>query len=293
MRSSNQTRDPECFADRKSIPWNLHTIFLDCNSTADVPSFTLRAAPSAIPFVCDLCGVDVQWFQERSSQALPNSKQLSVYMTLGFHFGSKNFCKLLSVSWEVFLLHGYDWIHWVAKSCTTTAYRWLFRDSHPSLTILWSAAIKSPKFSALVTTVPVRLLHGALVILVLWQISQFRSLGKWVSTLCLPKSALLAGSEDGSWEELVCESLCSGTLSSTRFSLNSCSLVCVDTGSPVPDRDPQFYLFWILVGYVTTLLIFQKCLSIHTFTWLIWMINFQTWRSHGCWGRRALKEFVD
>ena len=30
------------------------------NSSADVPSFTLRAALSAIPCVCDLCGVDVQ-----------------------------------------------------------------------------------------------------------------------------------------------------------------------------------------------------------------------------------------
>ena len=53
-------------------------------------------------------------------------------MTFGFLFGSKNFCKLLSVSCEVFVLHGYDWIRWVAKSCTTTAYRWLFRDSQPS-----------------------------------------------------------------------------------------------------------------------------------------------------------------
>ena len=63
------------------------------------------------------------------------------------------------------------------------------------------------------------------VILVLWQISQFRSLGKWVKTLCLPKSSLVAdeGSKDSSWEELACESLCSGTLSSTRFSLNYCS----------------------------------------------------------------------
>ena len=52
-------------------------------------------------------------------------------MTLGFLSGSKNFCKLLSVYWEVFVLHGSDWIHWVAKSCTTTAYRWLFRDSQP------------------------------------------------------------------------------------------------------------------------------------------------------------------
>ena len=50
----------------------------DCNNTADVPSFTLRTALSAIPFVSDLCGVDVQWFQERSSEALPNSKKLSV-----------------------------------------------------------------------------------------------------------------------------------------------------------------------------------------------------------------------
>ena len=50
----------------------------DCNNTEDVPSFTLRTALSAIPFVSDLCGVDVQWFQERSSQALPNSKELSV-----------------------------------------------------------------------------------------------------------------------------------------------------------------------------------------------------------------------
>ena len=32
----------------------------DCNRTADVPSFTLRTAFSAIPFDSDLCGVDGQ-----------------------------------------------------------------------------------------------------------------------------------------------------------------------------------------------------------------------------------------
>ena len=37
------------------------------------------------------------------------------------------------------------------------------------------------------------------------------------------KSTLLVGSNDGSREELACESLRSGTLSSTRYSLNSCS----------------------------------------------------------------------
>ena len=146
-------------------------------------------------------------------------------MTLGFLSGSRNCCKLLSVSWEVFVLHGYDWIHWVAKSCTTIAYRWLFRDSQLSLRTLWSAETKSPKFSARSTAPPLRLLHGPLVILVLWQISPFRSLGKWIWSLCLPKSTLLldVGSKDTSWEEPAWESLCSGTLSSTRFSLNSCS----------------------------------------------------------------------
>ena len=44
----------------------------DCNNIADVPSFILRAALFAIPFVSERWGVDVQWFHERSSQALPN-----------------------------------------------------------------------------------------------------------------------------------------------------------------------------------------------------------------------------
>ena len=129
-------------------------------------------------------------------------------MTLGFLFGSKNFRKLLCSSCQVFVLHGYDWIHWVAKSCTTTAHRRLCRDSQLSLRTLWSAVIKSPKFSARSTAPPMRLPHGAFVILVLWQISQFRSFGKWVQTLCLPNSSRLlrVGSKDASWEELACES---------------------------------------------------------------------------------------
>ena len=72
-------------------------------------------------------------------------------------------------------------------------------------------------------TSPIRFLHGALVILVLWQISQFRSFGKWVSTLWLPGTTRLYGTKDGSWEELAGESLGSVTLPFTRFSLNSCS----------------------------------------------------------------------
>ena len=44
----------------EDLSWNhCHSLSRpDCNNTADVPSFTLRAALSAIPFVSDLCGVD-------------------------------------------------------------------------------------------------------------------------------------------------------------------------------------------------------------------------------------------
>ena len=176
-------------------------------------------------------------------------------MTLGFLLGSKNFCKLLCVPWEVFVLHGYDWIHWVDKSCTTIAYQWLFRDSHPLLTTLFSAVTKSPKFAARCTTPPMRLLHGALAILVLWQISQFRSFGKWVLTLCLPKSALLAGvgSKDDPWEELACESLCS-ELYHPRGLLWTLAAIPVcrnDTSLSVLDRDSHFHLvLGFLVGLV-------------------------------------------
>ena len=51
---------------------------------------------------------------------------------------------------------------------------------------LWSAVVKSPKLSARGTASPLRLLHGALVILVRLQISQFRSLGKWIYNCVFP-----------------------------------------------------------------------------------------------------------
>ena len=108
--------------------------------TADVPSLSLRTAISALSFVSDLCGVDVHWFQDNSSQELPNSKELSVSMTFGFLVGSRNFMKLFWVFWEDFVLHGWDCSHWVAKSCTTTACQWLFRDSFCSLRTLWSGS---------------------------------------------------------------------------------------------------------------------------------------------------------
>ena len=92
--------------------------------------------------------------------------------------------------------------------------QWLSRDSQLSLRTLWSAVIKSPRLSARSTAPPLHLLHGALVILDLWQISQSRSLGKWEKTLCLPRSALLAsvGSKMGhekNWRVSLCvQELC-------------------------------------------------------------------------------------
>ena len=62
-----------------------------------------------------------------------------------------------------FFFHGKDWIHWVARSCTTTAYGWLSLDSHPSLRTSWSAVIKSPNFSARGRASPVCLLQRAFV----------------------------------------------------------------------------------------------------------------------------------
>ena len=59
--SSHQILNIGRFADSCNTPRNLPTNFQpDCNNTAEVPSFTQRTALSAIPFVSDLCGVDVQ-----------------------------------------------------------------------------------------------------------------------------------------------------------------------------------------------------------------------------------------
>ena len=58
------------------------------------------------------------------------------------------------------------------------------------------------------------------------EILNVSQIGKAFHWVCPPiRRPLLAGagSKDGSWEELACESLRSGTLSSMRFYLNSCS----------------------------------------------------------------------
>ena len=72
--SFHQTRYLECFADSSGIPWNLPTIFRP-NLIATAPHMSLalilRIALSPIPLISDLCGVDEEWFQGRSSQMRP------------------------------------------------------------------------------------------------------------------------------------------------------------------------------------------------------------------------------
>ena len=54
-------RGLERFADNRNIPWNPPTTFRPIvTATTEVPSFSLRTALSAIPFVSDRWGVDVQ-----------------------------------------------------------------------------------------------------------------------------------------------------------------------------------------------------------------------------------------
>ena len=57
----------DCSSDCRSVTFRSRP---DYNCTAEVPSFTLRTALSAIPLVSDRCGVDVQWFSRRDLHML-------------------------------------------------------------------------------------------------------------------------------------------------------------------------------------------------------------------------------
>ena len=65
-------------------------------------------------------------FHDESSQDLPNSNVLSVWMTFGFSDGSRNFRKLLSVSWGIFVFTQKR-LHPVSRQHKL----WLFQDSPP------------------------------------------------------------------------------------------------------------------------------------------------------------------
>ena len=154
-------------------------------------------------------------------------------MTFCFLVGSWNLIRFFWVSWRYFVCRiMYDCIHWVAKSCTTKAYRWLLRDFLASLKILWSAVIKYQKFPLgrdCTNTFSAR----SPCFFVFKQKSQFGSFGKCVKTLCLPEtgSTFARRSTGASWQELEVLWSPSGYLQGSIG--NSCDISCY-TSSPSP-----------------------------------------------------------
>ena len=192
----------------------------DCNSTADVPSFILRTALSAILIISDLCGVDVQWFQERSSQYVPNSKE--------------NQCKWLLVSRRPQeILQAL--LRFLGSFCFTSV--WLYPLCcqvfyHYSVSIIVSRftsftenfVIRSCR---IIQNVPLwaRLYQCVFCKepLWFWFSGRYRNFGPSGSekNAVLTRSTFARGPESNSREELEA-SRCSWTLSSTRPCLKSC-----------------------------------------------------------------------
>ena len=212
-------------------------------------------------------------------------------MTLGFLFGSKNFCKLLYVSWEVFCFARIRLDPLSGQVLHTTAYRWLFRDSHSSLRTLWSAVIKSPNCSARGTTVPVSFLQGALVILVLKQMSQFRSFGKLIY-IYIVLARYNFSSRLWSWltKEIAGASLYSGTLSSTRFFVYFLTILADHaTVFPVLFHCLHFYLdLGFLLVHATDLSVLFRCHAYSHFSFSCGMLcrNYGFLRYQCGWSKR-------
>ena len=85
-------------------------------------------------------GVDMSWCSQAFVQTTP-----------GLLSGVKKCCKLLIVSCAVLFLHCLRCIHGVAKTCTTTSYRWCNCDTFSSLRTVCSAVIVSPNCVACVS----------------------------------------------------------------------------------------------------------------------------------------------
>ena len=169
------------FADSNNTPWNPPTIRCP-DLIATVPQmsflFTLRTALSAIPFVSDLCGVDVQRFQERSSQYLPNSKG-GVVSVNDFWFAGRlqellqaplrflrSFC-LARIRLDPL---GGQVLHHDCISMIVSRFAIVTEDL--VICCYQVTNIFSTRYGSAIASSA----RGALVILVLWQISQFRSL---------------------------------------------------------------------------------------------------------------------
>ena len=199
--SSHQIRDLWHFADKYNIPWNLPTNFhSDLITTIQQRCLPLLCAllfqQSHLFLICVVLTYNDSRKDLHRLCQIPRNCQCK-WLT-AFYSAPRTFARSFMFPEKFFVLHGYDLIHWVAESCTTIAYRWLFRDSQFWLKTLWSAVIKSPKFSARGTAPALRLLHrgpcnfGPLTDLA---ISVFREMS--INTVFTKSSLLLdVGSED-------------------------------------------------------------------------------------------------
>ena len=149
----------------------------DCSNKAEVPYLTLRTALSVLPVVSERWGVDIK--RSRITLCMlcqiPRNCQCQWLLALCFSHGAKNFRELFSFSFNFSIHKGYAWKHWSAKSCTTAAYRWLWREF-----IVVCRDFRSPNVSARGMALPVCFLQRALVILVACIFSKLRSLGRRV-----------------------------------------------------------------------------------------------------------------
>ena len=169
------------FADSNSIPQNQPTIFhrILIVQYCWGSFLILRTALSAVPFVSD------RWVWEFDDSMIDIHKICQTPM-----IASVNNCWLL---WR-FEKHS-STLFRVLKSCCFARIRWdplsgkiLHHDSEPATVSRFTSFAKNFVIRSLLnhqilplsTAAPVRFLQGALVILVLTQISQFRSFGKWV-----------------------------------------------------------------------------------------------------------------
>ena len=122
-----------------------HEHFAD-NSTADVPSFILRTDLSDT--IC-LGSMEALMYNDSMISVLTRIAKLQRMVCINDFWLFRRPEKL---SWTPFrllrssFLHGSNCVHWVAKSCSTTAYLWLFRDAPSSLRTFWSPIVKSPNF---------------------------------------------------------------------------------------------------------------------------------------------------
>ena len=130
----------------------------DCNNTADVPSFTLGTAllQSHLFLICVVLTYNDSRKDLHKLCQIPGNCQCNwllvstlarrTFASFSVFPGKFLFCTGMtaSIGWpspaprlhidDCFEIHNFqDCNHWVAKSCTTTAYRRLFRDSLSSV----------------------------------------------------------------------------------------------------------------------------------------------------------------